>query len=307
LNDGIKRRSSVCASGAKGCPHSKLVRACALKGGVSAQVTALELERPDGHTQKLLVRQHGEVDRQHNLHIARDEFRLLRLLRSLGLAVPTPYHFDESGEIFATPYIVLEYIEGQADFAPANLADYLSPFAAHLSMIHKIDASHLDLAFLPQQEKRYTDKLRARSAALDESLDEGRIRDALEAVWPLPQRNPSALLHGDYWPGNLLWENGQLVGIIDWEDAALGDPLADLGNSRLEILLFFGSDAMQQFTLHYEALMPIDFANLPYWDLCAALRPVGQIAQWGLDASTEKSMRERHRWFRNQAFASLPV
>jgi hypothetical protein len=33
-------------------PHSKLLRTWALKGGISAQVTALELERPDGQTKK---------------------------------------------------------------------------------------------------------------------------------------------------------------------------------------------------------------------------------------------------------------
>jgi hypothetical protein len=69
-------------------PQSRLLRAWGLKGGVSARVTALEIERPDGHTQKMIVRQHGEVDRKHNPRIAADEFRLLQLLRSAGLAVP---------------------------------------------------------------------------------------------------------------------------------------------------------------------------------------------------------------------------
>ena len=45
------------------------------------------------------------------------------------------------------------------------------------------------------------------------------IRDALEAVWPLGSRNADKLMHGDYWPGNTLWKDGRLVGIIDWEDA----------------------------------------------------------------------------------------
>jgi hypothetical protein len=58
-------------------PQSRLLRAWGLKGGVSARVTALEIERPDGHTQKMIVRQHGEVDRKHNPRIAADEFRLL--------------------------------------------------------------------------------------------------------------------------------------------------------------------------------------------------------------------------------------
>jgi aminoglycoside phosphotransferase (APT) family kinase protein len=147
--------------------------------------------------------------------------------------------------------------------------------------------------------------LRTRPATLDESLNEGRIRDALEAAWPFPQRNTSVLLHGDFWPGNILWKDGQLVAIIDWEDAALGDPLADLANTRLEILWAFGIDAMQSFTHHYQSMTSIDFSNLPYWDLCAALRPVSQIATWGLDDITEKNMREGHRWFITQAFDKL--
>src|SRR5437660_10983245 len=98
-------------------PGSRLVRAWALTGGVSAQVTALEIERPDGQTKKMIVRRHGEVDLKHNPHIAEDEFKLLHLLQqSVGLATPTPYYLDQSGEIFSAPYIVIEYIEGNPQF-----------------------------------------------------------------------------------------------------------------------------------------------------------------------------------------------
>jgi aminoglycoside phosphotransferase (APT) family kinase protein len=288
-------------------PQSKLLRTWKLKGGVSAQVTALEALRPDGQTQKMLVRQHGDVDFKHNPQIAADEFKLLQLLHSVGLAVPAPYHLDQSGEIFSTPYIVIEYIEGQPEFAPAHVPDLILQFATHLSRIHQVDCSHLDVSFLPKLEQRYAEKLRERPITVDESLDEGHIRDALEAVWPLPQRNTSVLLHGDFWPGNIVWKNGQLVAVIDWEDAGLGDPLADVANSRLEILWAFGIDAMQSFTQQYQSMATIDFTLLPYWDLCAALRPVAQLAQWGLDNTTEKNMRERHRWFVTQAFEKLSV
>ncbi|HEY7127717.1 MAG TPA: phosphotransferase [Ktedonobacterales bacterium] len=288
-------------------PRSKLLRAWELKGGVSAQVTALEIERPDGQIQKLLVRRHGALDLQHNPHIAADEIKLLRLVHSAGLAVPTPQYLDESCEIFPTPYIVIEYIEGGTEFAPADLADYLLQLATHLARIHQIACSRFDLSFLPQQEHRCTKKLRERPAQLDESLDEGRIRDALEAAWPVPQRNNPVLLHGDYWPGNILWSNGQLAAIIDWEDAATGDPLADLGNTRLEILWAFGSDAMQRFTQHYQSLTSMDFANLSYWDLCAALRPIANMSQWGLDDASEQRIREQHCWFTAQAFETLSV
>ena len=288
-------------------PQSKLLRTWELKGGVSARVTALETLRPDGHTQKMIVRQHGEVDLKHNPHVAADEFKLLQLLYSVGLATPAPYHLDQFGEIFSTPYLVIAYIEGKPEFAPSNLPDLIFQLATQLSRIHQVDGSKLDVSFLPQQANVYAQKLRARPAKVDESLDEGLIRDALEAVWPFPQRNTSVLLHGDFWPGNILWRDGQLVAVIDWEDAALGDPLADVANSRLEILWAFGLDAMQSFTHQYQSMTTIDFTHLPYWDLCAALRPVAQLAQWGLDDTTERTMRERHRWFITQAFEKLSI
>jgi aminoglycoside phosphotransferase (APT) family kinase protein len=286
-------------------PQSKLLRTWALQGGISAQVTALELEQPDGNRRKLIVRQHGPVDLQQNPQIAADEYRLLQFLRSIGLAAPMPYYLDQSGEIFPTPYIVLEYIEGQPEFAPANLSALLLQFAMHLSRVHQVDGAKPEVSFLPKQTQRYTDKLKACPAQADESEDVGRIRAALEAVWPLPQRNPSVLLHGDFWPGNLLWRDGQLVGIIDWEDAAVGDPLADVANSRLEILWAFGIDAMQEFTQQYQALTTIDWTNLPYWELCAAWRLAPQIASGAADA--EQTMRERYGWFLTQAFAALAV
>ena len=274
---------------------------------VSAQVTALEIERPGGRTQKMIVRQHGPVDLEHNPRIAADEFRLLQLLHFAGLAVPRPYSLDQSGEIFSTPYLVIEYIDGKPDFAPAHLDNLILHLATHLSRIHAVDCSQLDLSFLPEQENIYARKLRERPANVDESLHEGHIRDVLEAAWPLPQHNPPGLLHGDFWPGNILWKDGRLVAIIDWEDAALGDPLADLANSRLEMLWAFGIDAMHRFTHHYQSMTTIDFTNLPYWDLCAALRPISNIAGWNLDDTTEKSMREGLTWFITQAFEQLSI
>jgi aminoglycoside phosphotransferase (APT) family kinase protein len=288
-------------------PQSKLLRTWELNGGVSAQVTAIEIEQPVNRTEKMIVRQHGEVDLKHNPYIVADEFKLLQLLRSVGLAVPEPYYLDQSGEIFSTPYLIIEYIEGGPEYAPYDVTDFILQLNTHLSRIHQINCSNLDVSFLPQQEKIIAERLRARPINIGESGDERRIRDTLESVWPIPQRNPSVLLHGDFWPGNILWRDRQLVAVIDWEDAALGDPLADVANSRREIMWAFGIEAMRSFTHQYQSLTAIDFTNLPYWDLCASLRSTSQIAQWDLDDITKKTMREGHRWFVTQAFEKLAL
>ncbi|MBO0796602.1 MAG: hypothetical protein J2P36_37430, partial [Ktedonobacteraceae bacterium] len=59
------------------------------------------------------------------------------------------------------------------------------------------------------------------------------------------------------------------------------------------------------FTRQYQAMTSIDFTLLPYWDLCAALRPAGRIGEWAGDEQREKVMREGHRWFITQAFNKL--
>lgn len=286
-------------------PSSKLRRTWALAGGVSARVTALELEQADGQTRKLVVRRHGAADLAQNPHLAADEFRLLQLLRAHHLPAPAPYYLDLSSQIFPTPVIVVEYIEGRAEDMPPHLPALTRQLAAHLSRIHSLTAAATDLYFLPQQENRVAQTLQDRPAAMDTAFDEGRIRAILESVWPLASRHPAVLLHGDFWPGNILWQEGRLVAVIDWEDAATGDPLADLANSRLELLWAYGRAAMHQFTRQYQALAPLDFSHLPYWDLYAALRSIAKIAGWGLDPPTEKRLRARLRWFINQALNIL--
>lgn len=286
-------------------PQSKLLRAWQLKGGVSAQVTALEIEQPDRQTKRMIVRQHGPADLKNNPQIAADEFKLLQILQSAGLATPAPYYLDQSGDIFPTPYIVIEYVEGQSEFALAP--EHIPQLATQLARIHALDCSQLDVSFLPNQAQRFARKISQRPTNLDESLDEGRIRDVLEAVWPLSQQNTAVLLHGDFWPGNILWKDGRIVAVIDWEDAALGDPLADVANTRLEILWAFGIDAMRRFTQQYQSMTNVDFTSLPVWDLFAALRPASKLSEWAADDVAEQRMRAGHKLFVTQAFEKLAV
>lgn len=118
--------------------------------------------------------------------------------------------------------------------------------------------------------------------------------------------NKGTILHGDFWPGNIMWNDGKLLSIIDWEDAAYGDPLADFANGRLEILFAFGMEAMVNFTNQYEALMTeINFSILPYWDLCAALRLASSMSEWGLDENTEKLKRDKYQVFVTQALGEI--
>src|SRR5438874_12736435 len=74
-------------------PNSKLLRTWELKGGVSAQVTALEVQMPDRQTKRMVVRRYGDVDLKRNPQIAADEYKLLEILQAAHIPVPAPYYF----------------------------------------------------------------------------------------------------------------------------------------------------------------------------------------------------------------------
>src|SRR6185312_7856316 len=103
----------------KMAPDSTLLRAWTLHGGVSARVTAIEIRHADAQTQRLIVRQHGAADLARNPQVAADEFALLRIVYGAGVPAPAPVYLDQSGEIFETPIVVLEHIEGETVFALA--------------------------------------------------------------------------------------------------------------------------------------------------------------------------------------------
>ncbi|MFE4810778.1 aminoglycoside phosphotransferase family protein [Peribacillus simplex] len=285
---------------------NKLIRAWELKGGISAQVTGLEILQSSGRIIKMIVRQHGDNDLKRNPNIAADEHKLLGILKAAGLPVPMPYYFEQSCEIFSKPCILLEFIEGKPEFTPLNLNDHILQLAINLAKIHRVNCANLSLSFLPKVENTYVEMLNNKERViLDETLNLSMIRDLLKSFMPLPAKNKEVILHGDYWPGNILWKEDKLVSIIDWEDSGLGDPLADLANSQLEISYHFGMQAMNDFTHQYKSMMPeLDFTNLPFWQLFAALR-LSTFPEWGLEKSKENSWKKRHKSFVRQAINQI--
>jgi aminoglycoside phosphotransferase (APT) family kinase protein len=297
-------------------PNSKLLRTWPLTGGISAQMNAFAFERPDGQIGRMVLRRPGATALKQNPQAAAVEFKLLQTTQALGLATPAPLLLDQSGKIFPTPFLVIEYVEGKTDYNPADLPAFTRQMATHLANIHRVADTPVDLSFLPIRVATFAETFGPQPSTADQSFAEERIRLTLAQVWPITQRNMATLLHGDFWPGNLLWQDETLVAVIDWEDARVGDPLMDLAISRLDLLWIFGVEAFESFTRHYQSLMALDYTNLPYWDLYAALRLVrmagANLAEWaafyppfGRHDITEQTIRAHYAWFITQAYANL--
>ena len=275
-----------------------------LEGGISAETTVLEVTLSDGSERKLVVKRHGLGAHGHDPNVALIEFKAAKLARRYGVPAPEPYHLSRAGEVFSTPCVVMEHVAGTHDFSPLDPAGYVHQLACQLKSIHEVDGSKADLTFLTPLSDYVTERLREPPEPLDESKSEGRIRDALAPAWPLPAHNSPVLLHGDFWPGNVIWNEGSIAAVIDWEDAGRGDPMFDLASARLEILWAFGAEAMDEFTRSYASMTGVDLTDLSYWDLAAVLishSDVEELAEgWDAppfcrsDVTAEKFRQARH-------------
>ena len=286
------------------------MRAWNLTGGVSAIVTAVMAARPDGSAQTLVVRQYGAANLHTDPCAASHEFALLNLLHTAGLPVPRPHYADESCAIMPAPCLVIEFIDGEAVADPSQvhqpLSEVTSQLAAALARLHAAAFRLADAPYLADIAGIAARKLATWPTAPDQSLSETAVRRALARIWPPPLANRTVLLHGDYWPGNTLWRHGRLVGVIDWEDAVLGDPVADVGSARMDIWMLFGEAAASNFTHVYRALMPdLDMTALPHWDLYASLRHAGRMDDWGLEPADLARLQAGHREFTSAALAQL--
>jgi aminoglycoside phosphotransferase (APT) family kinase protein len=246
-------------------------------------VTGIDFEMPDGTTRRAVVREPGTPSwKGANPGAARREFELLAHLLAAGLPVPRPLLLDESPP---HPFFVMDFIEGTRDL-PADGAEAL---ADTLARVHALPLPASPLLRDREDPIANIGKfLGPGHAALQRRL-------AGEPITFAPRRT---LLHGDYWPGNVLWRSGELVTILDWEDAALGDPLSDVACCRLELRYVVGPTGAEAFTRRYaqQTQRPLD--GLPIWSAYVAAAALASMSQWGLPA-------ERAAHMRREAEASL--
>lgn len=286
-------------------PDAALLNVAELTGGVSAQVSALDVRHSTGDAQRIVVRQYGAANLRSDPHVATHEYQLLEMLATRNVPVPRPIYADETGSILPTPYIVVEFVDGQVVEQPSDPASLAEQMADVLVRIHQSGIRQA-ARFLPDKEKHFSARIQRRPENPDESLSESRIRGGLAGAWPLPPRNQPTVVHGDFWPGNTPWNGEELVSVIDWEDAGFGDPLIDVANGRCELAMAFDLDVANTFVERYRSVRPdLDYADLTVWDLCAALGPVGKMDTWGLDDTTFAKLRSGHKAFVDQALARL--
>jgi len=263
-------------------PGANFVQASRLFGGVSAVVYRLELGAEGGAHRSVVLRVHGP---NHNGHSAALEFEILRAVTGLGICAPRALALDESHRHIPHPFLILDHIDGETVF-PTNAADnQITKMAEMLAEIHALPIP--GLLALPMRN----DPIPEIFDYLPQGSEFKALRQRLSKMKNTAYEGSAALLHGDFWPGNLLWKQQHLVGILDWEDAAYGDPLSDVACTALELTYVAGTEGAERFVRAYRRLRPFESSRFALWQIYVAAAGHRSMGGWGLEASREAHMR----------------
>jgi aminoglycoside phosphotransferase (APT) family kinase protein len=221
-----------------GAPHLGLQRVISMErftSGLSSQSYSISGETSDGPVTWVmrLEPEHGVIP---PYDIAR-EYRLMAEVGAAGLPVPEVLYLEEDVGALGRRFMLMAHVGGvvyssrDARLAedPELLATVQDQFIETLARIHETPQT-----VLPSYPDGPT-SARAEVAVCRQRLERVErlpapiLRHTLDVLDRMaPEAERIALLHGDYRLPNLKWQDGKLVGVLDWELARIGDPLSDL-------------------------------------------------------------------------------
>ena len=266
---------------AKHFPNANLLDASRLTGGVSADVFRLVIEHESG-VGSVVLRIHGDT---HSSHPALLEYELLNSSLAADVLVAAPIAVDVSKEDIPAAYLLMADVEGVTaiakDFAPIAIRQ----------MAHALFKLHDSLPKgLPELPRRL-EPLPELFDYLPEGAEWQSMKESLGKIQRTFTGTPR-LLHGDFWLENIMWRAERIVAILDWEDAAIGDPLSDVAGCFSELRYIYGLDGSELFLDQYIRLSGwIDLRRLSLWKVCVNAAAQKYMGHWGLPVEKEVHMR----------------
>jgi len=219
------------------------------------------------------------------------EWECLAFATKFGLLSPEPLALDQAGEWFGSPSLAIEVMPGRPDLAPRGVAAYVNDVAAALARIHSSPASGAMGALLrPHAVDRWTAPDPVPPGLITRSVASRVVAEVVDRL-PHADRGGAVFCHGDFHPGNLLWQRGRLSAVIDWSHSRLGPRWWELAYFRMELAVLVDARAADALLARYELLAGKTSPDQPVWDLICLYNG----HRWGhtwLDGYREQGRRD---------------
>ena len=276
--DGVARLVDHLALGAFA------TRVRSLRGGGRRRVFEVRWRERGGRTGRVVVRL--APDRGGAETNAVSEFKTLTALHAAGYPVPRPILVDIE-EYFSRPAIVMQFA-GRPVAQPRNRDKWLRCCAEALASMHAISPATTDLSHLAPSsldERRASQEMSLSVDHLSRFEQDGLIKRVVDAMQQETLRQEPVtmgLVHEDYWPGNILWRRGRISAVIDWTEAALGDPARDVAQFQIDLSLMYDLEAAVTFGELYSVAAGVTPANLRYVQLYGIRPALAHLEDWYL-------------------------
>jgi aminoglycoside phosphotransferase (APT) family kinase protein len=259
----------------------RVVQARALEGGMSSAVHALDLADSRALVLRRFVREEWLAEEP---DVPRREAAALELLRERPLPTPRLVASDPTGAAAGDPAVLMTRLPGAIEWAPTDMERFLRGLADLLPPIRATPVG----PGLPDYEPY---ALESHAPPPWTSRPEVWERGFTVFDEPPPSEE-RRFIHRDFHPGNVLWVDGAVTGVVDWASTSIGSPSADIGHCRVNLAGVFGLEVADRFLALCGVL---DYH--PYWDIVAALG--------GFDAETLARWTPAEEEFLARAVARL--
>ena len=195
--------------------------------------------------------------------------------------------------------MIMSFIEGRVQEPTPKDSDWLDKFASLLQDVRSIDTS-----ILPKLPVR-VDPLENIFKFIPKDDEWNDLKKFLSNIPDAVYKGDKTFLHGDFWPGNVLWKEKEIVGLLDWEYAAIGDPVSDIAVASLELRYSLGEDGMTKFQEKCSKFLAIDSFRLSLWMIYVASSTLTYIKEWRLPEDREVIMIREAKQTIRDAFRKL--
>ena len=159
--------------------------------------------------------------------------RIMSALRSAGLPTPAIAMMSSEPLIDGRPFVLMERVDGLRIEETAQREAAADIAASAVSVLKTMQALPLEKTGIGDEEPVGLREEMMRWAMLMQRAPEELTTRAGELGGLLAARVPDerapTLVHGDYHYGNMMFRGAEVVAVLDWEIAELGQPLLDLG------------------------------------------------------------------------------
>jgi aminoglycoside phosphotransferase (APT) family kinase protein len=173
------------------------------------------------------------------------EYRILSALKGVFPYGPVPIHFCDDPDVIGCDFYLMNYIRGlviRRDYpthlglSPSQIRQQLLNFFDVLSELHSVDLVQAGLdnfgkpqGYVQRQVdgwcRRWADAVTPDTVNVDATMQ--WLQDNMPA-----ESGKASVIHNDYKLDNVIFSADnplQVIGVLDWEMATVGDPLMDLG------------------------------------------------------------------------------